>query len=373
MSAPRDGASDASEGTEIRVHLCTPADRGEQADLVNACFKKKVDARALAWRYDENPHGEAISFVSRAGDRAVCGYACSPRIALAHGDAATRAPIGETGDVMTHPDWRRRGLFSALDRAALQETARRGWPVVLGLPNRRSAHIFTGELGWSAVGTVRPWTFLFRADAAARAARSREGRVRGWLAAHAARRCARLRARNADTARPLRVEELARIPADVGAISRRVAREFALMVERDAEWLTWRFLESPSGLHRVLGLRADDGTLQGYAVVQLPRSGEAHGYVVDLLASDAGAEAAAMEAALARLEAAGASYAEATAIDGSWWSGRLASAGFLAPRARNHLLVIVRANQPDHPLSLAALDPKRWYFTDGDRDDETMG
>jgi hypothetical protein len=113
--------------------------------------------------------------------------------------------------------------------------------------------------------------------------------------------------------------------------------------------------------------------LEGYAVVQLPRPGEAHGYVVDLLASDAGAEAAALEAALARLDAAGASYAEATAIDGSWWSGKLSSAGFLAPRPKNHLLVIVHANQPDHPLALAARDPRRWYFTDGDRDDETMG
>jgi len=32
--------------------------------------------------------------------------------------------------VMTHPDWRKKGLFSALDRACMQETARQGWPIV---------------------------------------------------------------------------------------------------------------------------------------------------------------------------------------------------------------------------------------------------
>ncbi len=53
--------------------------------------------------------------------------------------------------------------------------------------------------------------------------------------------------------------------------------------------------------------------------MQLPRPREAHGYVVDSLASNVDAEAAAMEATLARLESAGDSYAEATAIDGSWW------------------------------------------------------
>src|SRR4051812_3882024 len=268
MTSPEERAS---RSEEIRVHACTSADRAEQSALFNACFKKRVDAAALGWRYDENPHGPSVSFVSRANGQAVCGYACSPRIALASGDTATRAPIGETGDVMTHPEWRRRGLFSALDREAMGETKKRGWPIVFGLPNRRSAHIFTGELGWTAVGTIRPWTFLFRADAAARAARRSEGRVRGWMAAHAARRCGRLRRASADGSRPLRVEELTRIPPEVGAISRNVARDFALMVERDAAWLTWRFLQSPSGQHRVLGLYDDNRALQGYSVVQLPR------------------------------------------------------------------------------------------------------
>src|SRR4029079_7214253 len=95
------GDERANRSDEIRVHACTSADRAEQAALFNACFKKKVDARALAWRYDDNPHGPSVSFISRANSQAVCGYACSPRIALSNGDAATRAPIGETGDVMT--------------------------------------------------------------------------------------------------------------------------------------------------------------------------------------------------------------------------------------------------------------------------------
>jgi hypothetical protein len=63
----------------------------------------------------------------------------------------------------------------------------------------------------------------------------------------------------------------------------------------------------------------------------------------------------------------------ATAIDGSWWSGQLVSAGFLPPRPENHLSVILHVHQPDHPLVSAARDIRGWYMTDGDRDDETMG
>ena len=53
--------------------------------------------------------------------------------------------------------------------------------------------------------------------------------------------------------------------------------------------------------------------------------------------------------------------------------GRLEEAGFLPPKPENHLSVIVRIHEPAHPLAQAALDASRWYLTDGDRDDETMG
>src|SRR5215218_8075976 len=137
------------------VSLCGPTERDEQTRLFNACFKKQIGVEALRWRYDRNPHGAAVSLLSRVPDAGgVSGYACSPRLAVPFGDERRAAAIGETGDVMTHPDWRKQGLFSALDRACMQETARLGWPLVFGLPNRRSAHIFL-ELGWQAIATVR--------------------------------------------------------------------------------------------------------------------------------------------------------------------------------------------------------------------------
>lgn len=376
----RTAGSDPGHGSEpdrvatVEVAFCAPCDRPEQVRLFNQCFKKAVDVAALTWRYDENPCGTAISALSRpTGADGVSGYACSPRVALAFGDDASRATVGETGDVMTHPDWRKRGLFSALDRACMQESARRGWPLVFGLPNRRSAHIFL-ELGWQGIGTLRPWTFLLRSDGHARALRAGEGRLAAWLAPLSARRCARAR-RRLVSAMSAQVErrELTAFPPEVEALSRVVEKRFAFMVRRDARYLDWRFLKSPSRLHRAFGLFAKSGALAGYVVVQLPRPGETLGYLVDLLADDPAVVAAAIETALAVLEASGASAVRATAIDGSWWKGRLEEAGFLPPKAENHLKVILWTNDAGHALSTSARDAARWYLTDGDRDDETMG
>lgn len=365
--------AESGESVAISVGLCGERDRSEQALLFNRCFKKRLDAAALAWRYDRNPHGSAVSLLSRpAGHPGVSGYACSPRRALVGGDEATLAVIGETGDVMTDPDWRKRGLFSDLDRAAMAETARQGWALAFGLPNRRSAHIFL-ELGWERVGTVRPWTLVLRDDPASRAARAQEGRLAGlavpW-AALAARR-ARVRLRRAGAG--FRSGPLGSFPPAVLEVARAVEPRFGLMVRRDAQYLDWRFLRSPAGLHRALGLWDAGGRFEGYAVVQLPRPGEGIGYLVDVLARSAAGVAAAQEAGLAALESAGASLVRATALDGSWWRARLREAGFRAPKPDNHLIVILHPHRPEHPLVAAARRTAEWYFTDGDRDDETMG
>lgn len=356
---------------------CGPAERAEQARLFNACFRKSLEAPALEWRYDRNPHGQAVSLLARPADEpghdGVSGYACSPRLALVRGDEGSLAPVGETGDVMTHPDWRKRGIFSDLDRRAMEETRGRGWPLVFGLPNRRSAHIFL-TLGWHQVGLIRPWTFCLRVTPEARRVRRVDGRWKALRLPAARRRgaAARSRLRAASEGR-FGVRRIERFDERVDALSRLVEPRFDLMVRRDHRYLNWRFIETTTGLHTPLGVYDAAGDLCAYAIVQRPREGEVVGYLVDVLARDEAALAQAIEAGLAQLEATGAELVQSTAIDGSWWQAELRRAGFEPPRKENHLIVIVHLHDPEHPLAEAALDASRWYLTDGDRDDETMG
>jgi hypothetical protein len=369
MTTTSDMSASPSAGLEIRA--CSSADREEQARLFNACFKKQIAARELAWRYDEGPHGASQSFVTRdASGLALSGYACNPRRVLCRGEHATA--VGQTGDVMTHPSARGRGLFSDLDRACMRSTAAAGWTAVFGLPNRTSAPIFAGKLGWNVVGRIRPHTFLLARDARARAVRRREGRLAGLVAPLSARRCARARSALARLGVGVGVERAALFPREVGALGLEVARRYDWMVQRDADYLDWRFARNPSGLHRILVARRG-ADVRGYAVVQTPRQEGGVGYFVDLLAEDAAVRAALLDAGLHELEAAGAAAVEATAVDGSWWQGELVRAGFLWPRAQNHMIVISYVHAPEHPVARAMLDARTWYLTDGDRDDATMG
>ncbi|MEZ5977103.1 MAG: GNAT family N-acetyltransferase [Planctomycetota bacterium] len=358
-----------SDGYETRA--CSSADREEQARLFNACFKKGANAKELAWRYDDGPHGASLSFVTRDREgRAVSGYACNPRVVRTFGEHA--ALVGETGDVMTHPDARGKGLFSELDRACMRAAGEAGWAAVFGLPNRRSAPIFTGKLGWHQVGTIRPHTFLFDGGARARRLRSREGRLAGFSAPFAARSCARRRGALERAGGGFDTREVERFPAEVAELDAALSKRFAFMVRRDADYLDWRFARNPSGLHRALVARRG-AAFAGYVVVQLPREGEDVGFLVDVLAEDPAAHAALLSAGLERLEREGAVAAQATAIDGSWWQDRLREAGFLDPKPENHLVVISYLHDVDHPVARVMLDAAQWYLTDGDRDDATMG
>ncbi len=289
------------------------------------------------------------------------------------GDEGSIALVGETGDVMTHPEWRKRGLFSALDERARARTKELGWPVIFGLPNHRSAHIFL-ELGWQRVGTIRTLAAVLRADAGARAARGRDGTLAAWRVPFDAwsLRRARARLRRAAGGR-FRVATLDAFPPEVQELSRSIEPGFALMTRRDRAWLDWRFLKTPSKLHRAYSVRDETGDFRGYVVVQLPRAGEAVGWISDLLVRGDEARAAALEAAFEFLEAAGASVVQASALDGSWWAGVLAEAGLRPARAGAELAVIAWTNDAEHPLSRAATDASAWYLTDGDRDDETVG
>jgi len=346
-----------------------PGERDEQVALFNACFTKDLEEVDIAWRYEQNPCGESVNLLAReaATGELVSGYACNPRVVVADG---VEALVGQTGDVMTHPDRRKLGVFSHLDREAMRRTAEAGWACVFGLPNGRSAHIFEA-LGWEVVGSVREWGLPLRMDKGALDRRKRVTRLAPLRFSFERLKAVRGVRRLQRALQGYEVRPIVGFPDEVTAISKRLEARYGFMVRRDPAYLTWRFQRGRSRLHRSFGLYDEGGAFCGYVVVQLPREGELHGFIVDLLAEGPAREAA-MAAGLAALDYADASIVHATAVDGSGWATELNAAGFSKAADRNVMKIILYPHVEDHPVTQAARRTSRWYFTDGDRDDETM-
>jgi hypothetical protein len=369
MDAPASASSKAADEV-VSVGYSTAADRPEQGRLYDLSFGKQDGERALPWRYDSGPHGTPIAPIARATDGVLLSsYTCSPRRVRWRGQELCEA-VGQTGDVMTHPTRRSSGIFTRLHWMAMDAARGRGWPAAWGLPNQNSGRIFFGKLDWKLAGHIGPWSFVLEPSARARAVRLQSGRLAALSTPLAALSGRWHRAKLRAHAKGLTVEPWEHYPTDVEALSSAVEPRFDWMVHRTREHLAWRFGQAPSGLFRALGVRDAAGTLASYAVVQAPRPGEPIGIVSDLVGIDPAAEAAALDAALAALHDLGAAVARAYAMAGSHWEATLCSAGFAAPRARKE--VGAYALLPAHPLAAATLDTSRWYFLDGDRDDETV-
>lgn len=366
----RAGAPTASSATAaeegLNVIESTTGDRDAQGALFDRCFGRSGGAEAVRWRYDGCPHGSTIAPIAFEDGRLVASYACSPRRVLYRGEWISPA-IGQTGDVMTDPELRSRGVFTALHWRAIAAARHAGWPAVWGLPNEHSGRIFFGKLGWLLAGHIGPWNFVLVADERGRQERLVNGRLAAYGAPWAAWRGAAARRRLRVSS--LEVRAVSHFPEDVGALCAAVAPRFDWMVQRDKAYLDWRFSDAPSGLFRGLVLRDAGGALVAYAVVQLPRTGSAVGFIADLVGVDAGAEGAALDAALAALWEAGASVARAYAMLDSAWERLLERGGFRRPRG--YKPVGAYALDGDHALAVATMHTSRWYFTDGDRDDET--
>ena len=358
---------DASDGFEVVA--CDASFRGDQAALFEACFGQRGARDVLDWRYDRCPHGQPIALLGRVEGRAVSGYACNPRRI---GWDAASVTVGQTGDVMSHPDARGKGYFTRLDRAAMQASAEAGWPVVFGLPNRQSANLFLQKLGWMGVGNLKPWTFVLRASAGARRERLRAGRLASALvpldAWRGRRVCARLKASSA----PLRTQPVERFGTWVEPLGRALSERYEWVLRRDADYLNWRFFEGPHGGFEAVRVDDSQGRAVGYAVTQTPSAPDGLGFLVDLVGLDESAERAALLAALERLRGHGAAVVRAHAVVGSTWQRFLQEHAFVAPKQADQKWVIAYPHQPDHPLAQAALDPSQWFFTDADRDDELV-
>ena len=363
------------------VQPAGPDARDAQARLFGRCFAKPANVAALRWRYDDNPHGQAVSLVLTEGDdEAVCSFAYVPRLAVArtgHGKV-TEGYIGQQGDVMTDPDWQRKGLARRLVQECAKATGEAGFTINWGFPNRQSAPVFL-KLAWHSSGKIRPRRQLLRADPKAKSRRLADGRLAALRLKWDVRGCKRARAKLGALPSGYRAQVLEVFPESVAQLSREVESRFPFMLHRDADWLNWRYLRTPSRGHVPIGVFDSGNALVGYVVIQPPLAGpegavgNGVGYLVDFLVPDKNLEDAVMGLALDALTESGASVAEAWSVDGSWWRRKLDAAGFLGAKPENHLFVFHFALEPDHPIAAVAKDASTWYLTDGDRDDELMG
>lgn len=320
------------------------------------------------WLYRANPAGDAIAFYAATGDPAVPSgghYIVIPvRMTVRGDDVAGSLSL----NTLTHPAYRRQGVFVTLAERVFAECVRRGIGLTYGFPNPNSLPGFVGPLRFADIGRVPllvapldPGAIAPEGATAARRLLVRSGaRAAAVLAA-----LARVRWAPSQT----RVTEETGVSDAWNALWARVRGKYPVMVTRDQAYIAWRFGACPTRRYR-LWVAWANGDPIGFVATRVGTIlGMRAGLVVDLLVApgrrnDAGA--ALVAAAIREFRAAGVALATALVPRRTEEHAALRRAGFLpCPRALEPqpFPVILRSHGAAVPAAIDA-----WFLTMGDYD-----
>src|SRR5260370_37788402 len=138
---------------EITIDRRSEADADESLELLVTVF----DDTPQAWfeaRILDPPYPESTGFVARAGGRIVSHVELLD-MPLRFGEAVVHA--GAVSGGATVPEWRRRGLASALMQRLVEEMAARQMPLSLLLTGSQVFYERLGWTDWPAPGRSMSW------------------------------------------------------------------------------------------------------------------------------------------------------------------------------------------------------------------------
>jgi len=244
--------------------------------------------------------------VARVGGR-VAGVASHSLLRMVLGGVERQASFSV--HATTEASARGLGIFPALEKKHEQEAEDRGVAVVLGFASKPTTPIFLGPLGWTEIGRIRVWARPF-------------------------------------PRRPRRLEPYARVQRFRHAGD--AAKSWPNHVVRDAEYMNWRYIDSPrdyvavamGGSYAVLGHKEHRGT--------------ALAYVADLV----GPPKALLRACLAEVRPGSRAL---VAIPAPEHRAAYASLGFFPSHTTLHLMGKALAGELD-------TNRRAWRFTLGDTD-----
>jgi GNAT superfamily N-acetyltransferase len=256
--------------TDVTPASYQPAERDQLFELMHGVGRSHIDDAEFEWWFERNPAGAYLISVARDEGRVV-GVAAMSYFRMLRG--GTEELVAVPVHVATEAEYRRRGVFSALELRNEELAAEAGIPLTITFPNAASHPIFVGDLGWRDLPRRRLWARPLHAAAVARYLGRRPSTTGGL----------RPPSPDVQVRRGLTIAPLERFDAATDAVWRAaVAADGGAQFARDASFLNWRYVDSPRDYRRFAASEAS--RLVGFVVMgHTIKHGVSSGFVADLL------------------------------------------------------------------------------------------
>jgi len=302
-----------------------------------------VDPAFFDWQYRRNPEGRAVIFC--AEDQVgmiVAQYAIIPIPLRFKGRRITGSLSLNTA---THPDYRRRGLFTKTAMAVYEQLQRQGIVYTLGFPNENSYPGFVSKLDFADLG--RPKLLVKILDPVAFVGGQHLADKWPRFAALVAKVTKGLRGK------PTSAAYTRELPDFEQLWTQDLWETVDVVVAADEKWLTWRYIENPIADYTIIiagDAKAPDGLMVSRSFVQTRRG--RIGYIMELMLkseADFDVVRALISRTIAHFEADGCTALCFIASSGSRKFSLVKQCGFLeVPRKFNRVPpLILRKHVPD--------------------------
>jgi hypothetical protein len=347
------------------IRLARDEDRARVTNLVAKMSLEDVQAR-YDWLYQGNPHGRALTWLAldqETGEAVGCTSVFPRRVVV---DGLER--VGSMGgDCYIEPAVRRRGLATRLHLRSFADMRGLGVDFMYGppVPNNLAAlmkagsRVVTNFKRWS-----RPLTGRGAYEAMLGSSPSElEARLTGWPI---------LLFDKITRVEPggLALERIDSFGSEFDDMFHRSAASHKIVCVRDASFLAWRYLSSPTRRQIPIAVKRD-GELTGFVALEFSSD---RASIVDLFcAEDPNLIDAILQLVLDRCLSAGCSGIEVSLTSECLTARRLRRFGFVSRDERGFQVAIAAHAQGGEDSQAAVLNsPNAWHFTMADKDMDTV-
>jgi len=348
------------EGDEKGVLKLTEAIYGEVQD-------KEQWMKWWNWRFGGGPCGVPIIWLAECNGELVGQYLIT-RVKMKVGDEVITG--SQRGGTMTHPDYRRLGIFEALGKKTHQEAGEKGIPLVYAFPNKYSYQGSVKKLNWF---DVCPRQIMIKPLNLENILRKHiPSKLVAKILAGVGNLTLNLlyRTRKPPEVDGLTITRVSSFDERINDLWKKISNEYEIAIVRDKEYLNWRYVDIPN-IDYAIYLAEKEGQILGYTVLRCKKQqGLIIGRIFELivpLEQQAVAQSL-LAKAIEFFKEEGADLALTYIIGNKIYGKTLRRSGFIfAPFINRELRFIVRMNTPETPETFLR-NPERWFIQLGDSD-----
>lgn len=341
--------------------------------LHNLIYQTPKTEEEFLWLYQRNPNGpgQAWFATDQDNDAILSARPIFPWRVRVLGKEVIAA---QAGDALTHPAYRRKGIFTSLMRAAWSDLAEQGIPFIYTFPNEASISIHrkveTGvsvHTGGYEVGRLRRMVKYLQTQQLLSPILGRNfvsekaGKFVDVMAPLLTERHVR------DCSAQVTITTVRRFDNRFDVLWNRASQAFSVIGVRDSKYLNWRYADNPKKRYILLSAERGEEVL-GFAILEIKHlsNGLTEGYLAELFA---GRDTRTVKHLIVEMadycRKHGVARIVAWASEGCDYARALQSMGFIPRKDVAYFVVHVLS---DLPYREVLLDNKNWFVTLGDRD-----